>query len=125
MDYIGKSNDNQITVINHIFNTIYSKKNVNNGFGGLTLKLMAGCHAKDTEILMYDGTIKKVQDITVKDILMGDDSTPRKILKLVRGKDNMYEINNKKGESYIVNGDHILCLKYITKNTIKYSKIYK
>lgn len=125
MNYIGKSNDNQITVINHIFNTIYSKQNVTNGFSGLTLKLMAGCHAKDTDILMYDGSIKKVQDITVNDILMGDDSTPRKILKLVRGKDNMYEINNKKGESYIVNGDHILCLKYTTKNTIKYSKIYK
>ena len=43
MNYIGKSNENQITVINHIFNTIYSKQNVNNGFSGLTLKLMAGC----------------------------------------------------------------------------------
>lgn len=125
MNYIGKSNENQITVINYIFNTIYSKKNIDNGFSGLTLKLMAGCHAKDTEILMYDGTIKKVQDITVKDILMGDDSTPRKILKLVRGKDEMYKITNKKGESYIVNGDHILCLKYTNKNTIRYYKKYQ
>jgi len=42
MNYIGKSNENQITVINHIFNTIYSKQNIDNGFGGLTLKLIAG-----------------------------------------------------------------------------------
>lgn len=123
MNYIGQSNENQITVINHIFNTLYSKKNIENGYGGLTLKLMAGCHAKDTDILMYDGSIKKVQEIIVNDILMGDDSTPRKVLKLVRGKDNMYEIKNKKGETYIVNGDHILCLKYTTKNKITYSKI--
>ena len=125
MEYIGKSNENQITVINHIFNTIYSKQNVNNGFSGLTLKLMAGCHAKDTDILMFDGSIKKVQDITVNDLLMGDDSTPRKILKLVRGKNKMYKITNKKGESYIVNKEHILCLRYTNKNKIRYYKKYQ
>jgi hypothetical protein len=34
------------------------------------------CHGKDTPILMYDGTIKLVQDIKVGDLLMGDDSKP-------------------------------------------------
>lgn len=69
------------------------------------------CHAKDTPIIMHDGTIKKVQDIEVGEKLMGDDSTARKVLSLTRGHDDLYEIVPTKGEKHIVNGDHILCLK--------------
>ena len=121
MKYIGKSNENQINIINYIMENIYTNNNLQQGKCGLTLKLQAGCHAKDTKILMYDGSLKNVQDITTNDLLMGDDSTPRKIINLVRGKGQMYEITNKKGESYIVNDDHILCLKYTNKNVIRYS----
>ena len=70
------------------------------------------CHGKDTPILMYDGSIKKIQDIDVGDILMGDDSTPRNVLSLARGRDMMFEIKTVKGDSYIVNSEHILSLKY-------------
>ena len=45
---------------------------------------------------MYDGTIKKVQNIVVGDILMGDDSTPRNVLTLARGRETMYTIREKK-----------------------------
>ncbi len=121
MNYIGESNTNQLNIINYIFENIYTKNNAKNGKAGLTLQLQAGCHAKDTKILMYDGSLKNVQDITTNDLLMGDDSTPRKIINLVRGKGQMYEITNKNQESYIVNDEHILCLKYTNKNTIKYS----
>ena len=69
------------------------------------------CHAIDTPILMYDGTIKKVQDIIVGDKLMGDDSTPRTVLSLAQGQDDMYDIVPIKGDSYRVNSQHILCLK--------------
>ena len=69
------------------------------------------CHAKDTPILMYDGSIKMVQDIIEGDELMGDDSTPRKVLSLARGQDEMYDIIPTKGEKYTVNSEHILCLK--------------
>jgi hypothetical protein len=69
------------------------------------------CHAKDTPILMYDGSIKMVQDIMEGDELMGDDSTPRKVLSLARGQDEMYDIIPTKGEKYTVNSEHILCLK--------------
>jgi ATP-dependent Lon protease len=91
---------------------------------GLSL-LLAGppgigkCHAKDTPILMFDGTIKRVQDIVVDDMIMGDDSTPRKVLSLGRGKDTMYDITPEKGESYRVNSEHILCLKYSEKECIR------
>jgi superfamily II DNA or RNA helicase len=69
------------------------------------------CHQKDTPILMHDGTIKKVQDIETGEYLMGDDSNPRKVSSLARGTDMMYDIIPVKGESYIVNKEHILCLK--------------
>jgi len=69
------------------------------------------CHAKDTPIIMYDGTIKMVQDIQVGDKLMGDDSTPRAVLSLAQGKDDLYDIIPVKGDKYTVNSEHILCLK--------------
>jgi hypothetical protein len=42
-------------------------------------------------------------------------SKPRNVLELKRGKSDMYKIIPSKGESFVVNGDHILCLK-ATKN---------
>ncbi len=77
------------------------------------------CHAKDTPILMYDGSIKMVQDINVGDLLMGDDSTPRKVLKLAKGRDTLYDIIYPSGCKYRVNIDHILCLKQIKNVVIK------
>jgi len=71
----------------------------------------AGCHAKGSEILMYDGTTKKVEDISVGEFLMGPDSKPREVLKLVRGQDELFEITPKKSNPFIVNGEHILHLK--------------
>ena len=83
------------------------------------------CHALNTPILMYDGTIKMVQDITVGDTLMGDNSTPRLVQSLARGKDILYDIIPTKGEKYTVNSEHILCLKYSGKGTISYLKSQK
>ena len=71
------------------------------GNGGI-LEVPCGrgkCNGINTPIMQYDGTIKMVQDIKVGDIIMGDDSTPRRVLSLARGEDNMYDIihslNNK------------------------------
>jgi hypothetical protein len=69
------------------------------------------CLKKDTPILMYDGNIKVVQDIQVGELLMGDDSLPRTVNSLARGRDKMYDIIPIKGEKYTVNQEHILCLK--------------
>lgn len=78
------------------------------------LNAPTGCHAKDTEILMFDGKVKKVQNIKIGDKLMGDDSTPRKVYGLHRGHNDMFKIIPTKGESFIVNGHHILSLKRTT-----------
>lgn len=83
-----------------------------NGGGLLELPCAAGkCLGKDTPVLLYDGTIKMVQDILVGDILMGDDSTPRNVISLARGREQMYRIEKFNGEGYIVNESHILSLK--------------
>jgi ATP-dependent Lon protease len=77
------------------------------------------CHAYDTQILMYDGSIKMVQDIVVGDKVMGDDSKCRNVISLGRGEDDMYDIVHLNGEKYGVNSEHIMCLKQSGMNIIK------
>jgi superfamily II RNA helicase len=76
------------------------------------------CLKIDTEIVMFDGSIKKVQDVKVGDKLMGDDSTERNVLGLARGIEPMYEIKLSDGDSFTCNESHILCLKYNVKPRI-------
>ena len=40
------------------------------------------CLEPNTEILMFDGTKKYAKDIKQSDLLMGDDSSPRKVLSI-------------------------------------------
>lgn len=72
---------------------------------------MGKCLGIGTKIVMMDGSLKKVEDIQVGDLLMGDDSTPRKVLSLARGREKMYWIRQNKGIDYRVNQSHILSLK--------------
>jgi len=76
----------------------------------------AGCHAKGTKVIMYDGTIKNIEDVLVGDKLMGPDSKPREVLKLARGREPMVKIKPNKGEEFIVNINHILHLTPSHKN---------
>ena len=71
----------------------------------------SGCLGLDTEVLMFDGRFKKVQDITVGDQLMGIDSTPRNVLSLKRGVEQMYIVEQLRGMNYRVNESHILSLR--------------
>jgi GTPase len=79
--------------------------------------LMAGsvdagkCEKRNTPILMFDGTIKMIQDIKKNDLLMGDDSNPRKVLSTITGHGKMYDIGSNKNETYTVTENHILSLK--------------
>lgn len=76
------------------------------------------CFVKNTPILMFDGSLKMVQDIEVGDKVMGDDSTERNVLSLGTGEDELYGIHSFANESYGVNGHHILCLKVEGSNEI-------
>lgn len=70
------------------------------------------CHRKGTKILMFDGTIKSVEDVIVGDQLMGPDSTPRNVLALGRGSEMMYEVAQVGADNYFVNESHILSMRY-------------
>lgn len=72
---------------------------------------MGKCLAKGTQVLMYDGALRAVEDVRVGDELMGDDSTPRRVLSLARGRERMYWVRQNKAEDYRVNESHILSLK--------------
>lgn len=82
------------------------------------------CLTKGTKVLMYDGTIKNVEDIKVGDQLMGDDSTPRNVLSTVKGREKLYDVvPTRGGETWGCNESHILSLK---SNRTKYKyKSYK
>lgn len=97
-----------------VYTSHVSKQNSTNSGGGITeVYCGAGkCLGINTQILMYDGSIKMVQDVRVGDLLMGDDSTPRRVKTLARGVEQMYRvIDNANNEDYIVNKSHILSLK--------------
>lgn len=79
-----------------------------------------GCHAKGQGILMYDGRIKAVENIVVGDRLMGGDGTPRTVLRLISGKDEMHRITPVKGDSWLVNVDHVLTLAKTGDNENRY-----
>ena len=59
---------------------------------------------------MGDGSVCKVEDITVGSVVMGGDGTPRTVTALHHGFDDMYEIIPVKGRPFIVNSGHILSL---------------
>jgi len=95
-------------------------KNLNektSGFGKGDLVIVAArpamgkCLGKGTKVVMFDGTLKRVEDVKVGDMLMGDDSTPRKVLSLARGREEMYWVRQNRGIDYRVNKSHILSLK--------------
>jgi len=69
------------------------------------------CFGKNTSIMMADGTSKLVQDIEVKDQVMGIDSAPRNVLNVTKGVGELFMVTPIRGWPYIVNGDHVLCLK--------------
>lgn len=66
------------------------------------------CLGKDTLVLMYDGSKKKVQDIQVGEQLMGWDSKPRNVLSTCSGREELIKIIPTNGEPWVCNKSHIL-----------------
>jgi DNA mismatch repair ATPase MutS len=70
------------------------------------------CFAHNTQMVLWDGRHKPVQDLTLEDTLIGDDGTPRKIMALTRGNGALYDVVRSDTEEVMmnVNEEHILCL---------------
>ena len=75
---------------------------------------MGKCLGKGTPILMFDGSIKRVEAVNVGDVLCGDDLKPRMVTALGRGREKMYRIEQGAGGmTYRVNAAHILTLAHV------------
>ena len=81
------------------------------------------CLGKGTKVVMYDGTLRAVEDVKIGDLLMGPDSTPRKVLALGRGREQMYWIRQNIGIHYRCNASHLLALIVRDKQNRKTERI--
>ncbi len=77
---------------------------------------IAGCFAENTPILLWNGTTKMSQDISVGDILVGNDGSQRIVQNITSGEDDLYEIKQNNGVNYVVNSKHTLVLQDISNN---------
>ena len=91
--------------------------------GGMKIVVVGkpGCFEIGTKVLMYDGNIKNIEHIKTGELVMGWNSTPRKVLELCRNSDIMYKIIPRNWESYTVNSQHILVLKDRNGNIVELS----
>lgn len=69
------------------------------------------CLAPDTLVLLHNGDRKRAGDVVVGDKLMGPDSLPREVLSTTVGEGPMYRIKPTKGNAWLCNDAHILCLQ--------------
>lgn len=69
-----------------------------------------GCVDPKTPVLLWSGDIIKAEDVRVGHELVGDDGQKRIVNHIVSGTDDMYEISQTYGDSYVVNSIHILTL---------------
>ena len=88
------------------------------------------CLAEGTIIPLFGGNSKKVEELVIGDLLIGDDGSSRRIISLGSGISEMYEISpldtsfdydldknlDKNFIPYTVNEDHILTLSRDIKN---------
>lgn len=96
-------------------------KKADKGVGGRKSKFMLEeCQKADTEVIMYDGSIKMLKDLKIGDLLMGVDSTPREVLKINKGKAKLLSVyenrKNHKDPLMYVTEDHILPCIYASQN---------
>lgn len=76
------------------------------------------CLGKGTPVLMYDGRTVPVELVRHDDLVMGPDSTPRKVAGIARGRSTMYKVVPTKGDAFVCNGDHLLSLKMAGKDEV-------
>lgn len=71
-----------------------------------------GCFGVDTPVRLWSGDVRMSQDIRAGDVLIGDDGTPRTVLDVFSGEDDLYRVDQTRGMSYVVNSKHTLLFKY-------------
>lgn len=84
-----------------------------------------GCFAENTPVLLWDGNFspetdgldeksyKMSQEISIGDVLVGDDGNRRIVEHTVTGEDELYEVQQNNSDKYVVNSKHLLVLRNI------------
>lgn len=89
--------------------------------------VLRGCLGYATPVMLYDGTIKQVQDVIVGDVLINEKGEPVNVLELIRGMEMMYVVEQVSGEnrtSYRVNRNHILTLWNVQEQRLEDVYVY-
>ncbi|KAJ2891074.1 eukaryotic translation initiation factor 5B, partial [Coemansia aciculifera] len=73
------------------------------------------CWGRDTPILMWDGSTRKVQDVVELDQVMGDDNSPRIVQarSVIKGEGMLYRVvpaQRDGSDPFVCNGEHVLVL---------------
>lgn len=80
------------------------------------------CMDPDTEVVMAHGGLKRIGDLKVGDLLMGPDSTPRRVLSTTTGTDPMYRVIGAGGDPFVCNGAHILVMRCAADCNVSFRK---
>lgn len=112
-EYINKCNDQSrayVTTGLKELDEIIGGWDRHDEFAVISAKSNQGkCLEKGTEVLMADGTYKKVEDIEIGDKVQSSDGV-NTVFELHSGKAKGYKIIPKIGKSFVVSADHILTL---------------
>lgn len=68
------------------------------------------CLGRGTPVLLFDGRVLPVEQISLGDHLMGPDGRPRVVLSKSQGFGDLYRIDPVKGEPWVCNDSHVLTL---------------
>lgn len=127
--------DGQVSLIDQIMNAREMKAPVSTGLtamdidmeggvrvpgqsaGGRLFTLAARCLAKDTPVIMADGSVRPVQEVKVGEHVLGPDGLPRLVTAASSGQEEMFKVTPVKGDSYVVNRSHILSLRLTSDGT--------
>ncbi len=115
----GTGNNKKLRIIKALYSEMTYGSSTVGYFDGSKLKYwlsdeFAKCLIKWTPVLMYDGSVKYVQDVVKGDELMGDDDEPRIVTSTRIGKQMTYDITPTEenwGIKWGCNESHILSLK--------------
>lgn len=69
------------------------------------------CLGRGERVILYDGSVRPVEEIKTGDVLLGPDSKPRRVMGTVRGNEPLYRVSPIKGSPFTATGDHILYLR--------------
>jgi len=81
------------------------------------------CFGKGTVVRMFDGSLKKIEEIVKGDQVMGPDFTKRTVLSIHSGIDEMYKVDQYGGIPYTVNSSHDISLVDICNPRVEFKEI--